>query len=559
MRPYLRALGLAGAQAILLSGVGAATGGLVVATLGEAEGGLPLAGAVALTAVGVGLLALGLWLSGLVARFVSGLLALVYGGVCILSGLVALPVAFALRQFDAAAFDPARAAAWTGASALVALLVGGTLVIVGWRWIARPRERLRGVLRATAVGYGTLLFLLAAALTIAVALTTRDTESERVGGRAVAVGVLAVMLVAGTLLVYHGVSAITGTPSNRAWSAHPARAVAVWLAAILTGQVLADSRWVDHTLLPPLHALAAAGGGVTVLAVALAPARWGRRAEGMPTWRVVGVGWAWGASVATLFAGYLNAVSDGVISIAALARAGAFAGVADAEEFGAVLANANEYLTANELLAATLLLFSVAPPLVEESLKAVGVRLLHPAAVSRYTAFVVGVASGCGFGTVEAVLYGAQALEGSPETWWSLMLLRGGATTMHALATGVFGLGIWEAAHGRRRRLVVYAAAAMLLHAAWNGMSVIVMADTLPIIDALSLDTAAAALSALLGGWSLVNVAVLALVARLLARDTDTSDADSPAADWPPAVAITPPDGGAQPWTPAHTPGWLGE
>jgi RsiW-degrading membrane proteinase PrsW (M82 family) len=117
----------------------------------------------------------------------------------------------------------------------------------------------------------------------------------------------------------------------------------------------------------------------------------------------------------------------------------------------------------------------VVPPLVEEAFKGLGVRLALSPQSSRTTAFVLGVVAGTSFGTVEALLYGLGGLGSAEIDWWSLMLMRAGSTTAHALASGLVGLGWYQAlAMGRPLRGFLYYGAAVLLHGLWNGLIVLV-------------------------------------------------------------------------------------
>jgi RsiW-degrading membrane proteinase PrsW (M82 family) len=318
------------------------------------------------------------------------------------------------------------------------------------------------------------------------------------------------------VLTYHGAGALTGTDSGPFRPASPLLWLILWPASIALGWVLLDRGTLLNSLFLPAHVVAAFAAGGLLISAVVARTAGGPGAVRL-TWRAVLLCWAWGAMGATVASLFLEAVADGIISLSFLARSDAFEGVTSGEQLRAVYEQADEHLSQRELLAATLMLFSVSPPLVEESMKAIGVRLAGRRSLSSYQAFVLGVACGVGFGTLEAVLYGVSALQEDPGQWWSLMLLRGGATSMHALASGLFGLAVYFAVCHRWRRTAAFIAAAMLIHGAWNGLTVIAVSDALPLLDDLSERQVENLLSVVLGVWSLVNVAILVLTARVLA------------------------------------------
>ena len=130
---------------------------------------------------------------------------------------------------------------------------------------------------------------------------------------------------------------------------------------------------------------------------------------------------------------------------------------------------------------ATFALFGMLGPGAEELAKVAGVALLRPRDRSR--AFLIGAACGAGFGAVEALLLGAAGLG---PTWAASMLVRVFSTLMHALLSGVAGVGWYYLAVERRWLAGVRnIAAAILGHAAWNSL---VLAAVLGGIASLQLE-----------------------------------------------------------------------
>ena len=118
---------------------------------------------------------------------------------------------------------------------------------------------------------------------------------------------------------------------------------------------------------------------------------------------------------------------------------------------------------------AALLLYALVAPLTEEFAKLLGVLLaLRRRSVSRYTAFIAGVSAGLGFAVVETLLYGLAA----NDKWPILIGLRAPVAFIHVTGTALTALG-W---HMQRTRgglaLVWHYIAAVLVHAAWNGLTV---------------------------------------------------------------------------------------
>ncbi len=125
------------------------------------------------------------------------------------------------------------------------------------------------------------------------------------------------------------------------------------------------------------------------------------------------------------------------------------------------------------LLVAGAGIFVVVAPLVEEFIKPLAVPLLSRQLGERAEAFLWGVACGAGFSAAEGLLNGGVALEG----WGVVMVMRWGSTLMHALASGLMGLGWYGLLVDRRPgRLLASYGASVGVHALWNGTAVALIA-----------------------------------------------------------------------------------
>jgi hypothetical protein len=96
------------------------------------------------------------------------------------------------------------------------------------------------------------------------------------------------------------------------------------------------------------------------------------------------------------------------------------------------------------------------------------------------------------------------------------MLLRGGSTSLHVICTGLAGLAWWYWSIGQRHRLaVVLFAAAMLIHAAWNGVFTAIDSRIL-VLDTLSNRTLEVVAYSVVGIASTAMIVAIPLVARLI-------------------------------------------
>ncbi len=320
----------------------------------------------------------------------------------------------------------------------------------------------------------------------------------------------------GAVLVWHGWRALAGYPG----AAFSLPAWGWWLLAfalvLLAGHLLISAR-IDF-FVPALHVLAAALPPLLYLALAAGAARRGGRlvtvrgllppepsaglaldagpdalldeevrlappaASSRSTWGSL----AWGGLGGVGLGFFIEALAlvllvVAVAAILSIARPDLLAQLeALAEEMqgsGAMPDMASMEWLASPLAVLGMLLFaSVFVPVVEELAKSLAVPIagLTGRRLTRLDGFLLGVAAGAGFAVVEGMLNGALGLV-EPSGWAGAMLTRGGASAMHCLASGLFGLG-WQAVISERRFLrgAGLAALSVGLHGLWNAGAVAV-------------------------------------------------------------------------------------
>ncbi|UCC88964.1 MAG: PrsW family intramembrane metalloprotease [Anaerolineales bacterium] len=163
-------------------------------------------------------------------------------------------------------------------------------------------------------------------------------------------------------------------------------------------------------------------------------------------------------------------------------------GLAQLAELQALLANpaglqdpqvlARWLLKPGILFSVTVMLVIVVP-LIEELVKSIGVPLIYLGmrrVPSPAQAWLWGIAVGTGFAVTEGLFNGAANLP----FWVGIALLRIGATAMHLVTAGLTGLG-WMRLLASRRFLSLLGAylTSVVLHSAWNGLTVLMAVSSL--------------------------------------------------------------------------------
>lgn len=511
--------------AALVLGPGLAVAGLVLAgvaiVVASGTGGRALASGAVLVLVGEVALVLGLLLlwvgSPLLAKLAVGLLGvlLVVGGAGL---LIAGPV---LRQMDSPDLAEGRAGAVAFVSGAFALALGLLLSALGVLWARSPdvARLLSRAGRVIAIGYGVLLFLQGLNLALVVpfsGLMGEEGDVTTLERSATFASIAFLGLLPGTILVYHGISAAMGEESGPFRAPSAAGPLALFGLSIALGAAAMAAAMAASTPLaapmPPLHLLAGVLPAVALVGIVATGMR--GRGTALPglTWRQLLLAIALSMALAMTLVALLEGLAGGGMLVALLSRAGAFEGARDLEDVGNALRDSDLFLGKGEQLLLVMVLAAVVAPLVEEAFKGLAVRLTLSEGSTRFSAMVLGVAAGAAFGVMEALAYGLYAFSDPSLDWWSLMLVRAGATVMHAFNTALVGLG-WYAGlrEGRWRRALAAYGAAVAIHAAWNALAVLVSTRFILPLEGLS-DRELAAL-----GYAFMAPLACLLLAALMA------------------------------------------
>lgn len=135
----------------------------------------------------------------------------------------------------------------------------------------------------------------------------------------------------------------------------------------------------------------------------------------------------------------------------------------------AILAILGPYLTQPFTILGTLAFTSVLVPLIEEAFKPIGVWFLLGRGITPAAGFAAGALSGAGFALFENLLLSANI-----EGWGTLQIARLGTAIVHILATGLMGYALaWTWQNRKAGRLIVIYLGVVLLHGAWNALSML--------------------------------------------------------------------------------------
>ena len=300
------------------------------------------------------------------------------------------------------------------------------------------------------------------------------------------VGALAVMgLGFGFGLISIGRNSLRGNPSAEFRPPAPWRFAALFVLCLIAGQVLLfllpTARFTSWAF-PPLHILAAACPALGVLAFV------GRRTRAASR-RTVGLQLSHGALLAPVgaLAAELATILIIVIAVAVVVvlTPGGMETLLDLStnlqdpSWIEDPQNLARVVLSPAALTIIVVVFVILAPMIEEFLKGLGVVFLGYRLSGRAEALLWGVACGAGFAIGESFFNGSIALEG----WGAVMVMRWGASLMHCIASGLMGLGWYQALVARHpwRLLAAYAASSGI-HALWNGAAVAVALPSLLIM-----------------------------------------------------------------------------
>ena len=255
-----------------------------------------------------------------------------------------------------------------------------------------------------------------------------------------------------------------------------------WVAlGVLWASTAALTTWLFSQtnlvwLIPPLYLL-----GVSLPVLLLV--RLG--AGGLPlgsrqrAWGVFGIGLILGPSLATIVEGviYLLAFLGGVILLVIhpdWMKTIQYLGeqVYNATDLNTLLSVLGPYLINPIATFMLLTVVSVLIPIIEETVKPIGIWLMIGRIQSPPEGFALGVISGAGFALIEGLIASASA----SQDWGFISAARAGGSLMHILATGLMGWGIASFWKTRRYlRLLATFGAAVLIHGTWNGLAVLTL------------------------------------------------------------------------------------
>ena len=277
----------------------------------------------------------------------------------------------------------------------------------------------------------------------------------------------------GGALAWEGWQSLQDRPS-RPWL--PRR---TWIALLLLAGSVAGGAWaagtppLDVFILPAAHILATALP--PAILVALIARGLGGRALRRHIVAQAGSGAFLSTSLAMLVETLLLLGLVVVIAAVVMLLPGgqawlnqlalAFESAAAAQDAGRLL----ELAGSPWLWVAVLAITAVAIPLIEESVKTLGVALMLYRRPARDEAFLWGAASGAGFAMAESAL---NSLIGLP-SWATAVLLRIPAGLMHTFTGALMGLA-WHAAFVERRRgrALALFLLSVTIHGAWNALAI---------------------------------------------------------------------------------------
>ena len=404
------------------------------------------------TAIGLGLI----WVT---YRSLFQFAVIVAGLVLLFGGFQLLILAIPFSQANDFDIDPARASKGLPAAGISLILLGAAATTVMLlRWLRNPESRARWpeVAKWTAIVYGSLLLLGGSAVASIPAASAGETYHPDLINAAAIGAAIPFFLLPGAALALHGFT-INGRFGSGSFRFLPAWAlIALFGITLALGAIVVAVEDPVIWLMSPAHAAAALLPAAFLVAlVSRGGIRLSEPIAGLSN-RQLWLAFAVGIAVVTMVAGQVD------------------------------------------------------------GLKALGVALILPRHPTRAAALALGVAVGAGFGVTEASLYGIGSLADESETaWWTFMLIRGGATSMHALNTGMLGLALYFGRAQRRfflpLRLYV---AAVLLHGLWNGLAVLAGTRVIFSFEGLT-DSQLSWLSyGVLTPLAIVTVTALYLIAR---------------------------------------------
>ncbi len=260
-------------------------------------------------------------------------------------------------------------------------------------------------------------------------------------------------LIGGSFCLYHSIRSLMGKPSRILkmppfWIFLIGYLITLAIGLILQATQQADSFLLLTTILILLTAILPALTLFTLGLRLLRQARWST------SWRRFTLALTSGATLGILLASLLE------LSATLLIAAGSNLNPAFLND-----PSNPSYQTGQRTF--LLILAIVVAPLIEETVKPLGVALLSGRFTSGIEAFILGMSAGIGFDLVETIGYISMGYS----NWAHVALVRSGAGLLHGLGAGMVALGWYYLVRTRQRRFLLGFACwlyAVLQHALWN-------------------------------------------------------------------------------------------
>lgn len=262
---------------------------------------------------------------------------------------------------------------------------------------------------------------------------------------------------------------------------HPRKTMGLYPLVILLGWWLDRYTAVNWLFMPVLNMIAL---GLPVAWLVWLGTRGFEPRSAQRNWSALGVGMTLGPALIFMLEMVVLVIGLIVIGIGASSLSRAASPVLQEvlrtlEQFGStgeISEQAITHLLQNPLVIAALLVFiSGVVPVVEEIFKPVAVWAMWNRPLTPQDGWTLGLLSGAGFALMEN--FGNVAVG---EGWTFIVLARVGATALHMFNTALIGYTFVLARQKKRIMLSFFAlAVAMLVHAAWNAMTVFAMVSSL--------------------------------------------------------------------------------
>jgi len=260
-----------------------------------------------------------------------------------------------------------------------------------------------------------------------------------------------------------------------------AAALAGYPVILLLGTLAANSPGLAVWLLPVLHVLAAT---IPVYAISRLALRGLDTGSALRRWGLLGLGLVLGpglvmvlelSTIGVALAGFIVQISSDqsrAMEIVLLAQRLQYAQPNPETIFNIL----SPYLMQPMLLFGIAAFVTAVVPLIEETLKPIGVWLLAGRKLTPLEGFSAGILSGAGYALFENLFITSPGIE-----WAIVSIGRIGTTSMHMLTAGITGYALataWKA--NRYLRLGLLFASSVLIHALWNSLTLLGVAGTLP-------------------------------------------------------------------------------